>query len=97
MESGGLYVRPEAAAFNYIYRAAMQIVWDSGQRYLTSPAPKQASYPNWKSWTHSDWLRQIITAAKDEYGVALVLTSDTAWVNVAPELKAKLIATMARA
>ncbi|PTS90154.1 hypothetical protein DBR17_01835 [Sphingomonas sp. HMWF008] len=96
-EDGGLYVRPTTTGFNYIYRAAMQIGWDANQRHLTSPAPKNAAFPNWHTWTYSDWLRQILAAVNDEYGIALVQTPTTIWSNVTAELKTELLAVLAKA
>lgn len=74
-----LYVKPTSTDFSHIYRAAMEVHWCPEQKLLYSPKPRE--------WSYFDWYRQIHSAAKDEYGIFLVITENTQWVGIAAELK----------
>jgi len=92
--AGGVYVRPSATSFVHIYRAAMQIGWDAHRHCLTSPTPKEPAYSDWPRWTHADWLRQIVAAAKDEYGIELRASVNTHWVGMDEPLLSELKAAL---
>jgi hypothetical protein len=75
-EDGRLLVvadlRPEEN-FAFIYRAGMEIGWSPEERALSSPAPRP------DGWSHSDWFRQILRAAVEEYGLTLLIDGHTTW------------------
>lgn len=81
-EEGRLYVRPASTSFDHIYRAAMEVNWDASTRRLFGPQPRE--------WSYLNWFKQIISAAADEYGVALRLSPDTGWTAVPPTLRAEI-------
>jgi hypothetical protein len=81
-ENGRLWVRPAVTSFDYIYRAALQVSWDSSTRRLISPKPRE--------WTYLDWFKRLIAAAADEYGTALRLTADTQWTAIPADLRADI-------
>ncbi len=84
-----LCVRPTTAEFPFIFRAAMQVGWESQGSFLYSPTPKE--------WSHLQWFEQIIAAAKAEYGCHLVITQSTIWRGVEPEVRRTIIAASSRA
>ena len=72
--TGRLCIRPKSEKFEYIYRSAMGIYWDSSELFL---------YPRIiGSWSPADWFRQILKAVADEYGCKLILTSRTRWTGI---------------
>lgn len=77
-----IYIKPETKNFEFIWRDASEIGWDDMKEVLYSPKPKE--------WTYFDWYRQIILAAKGEYGCQLVLTEKTQWINIPDELKQQI-------
>ena len=79
-----LHVRPTCEEFPHVWRAAMEVYWSDSSCTLHSPPPR--------TWSYVDWYRQIIEAAKDEYGCTLVLTSGTTWVNVPAEIQRAVVA-----
>ena len=83
-DSGRLHVRPSRTQFPHVWRAAMEVYWNESSTTLHSPPPR--------SWSYVDWYRQIVAAAKDEYGCTLVLTLETQWVNVPAELREAVLA-----
>jgi hypothetical protein len=72
-------VKPQTQEFEFIYRDASGVNWDTKGRFLFSPKPTKMNY--------FDWFRQIILATKGEYGCELKVTSDTNWTNIPDELK----------
>lgn len=78
-EAGRLCVSPETADFAFIYRSAMEVHWEPNGRFLYSPLPRK--------WTYVQWFQQILDAAMSEYGYSLVLSENTLWNNIHPELK----------
>lgn len=76
---GSLYVTPEDSVFPMIYRAAMQVSWDTHHERLFSPRPVE--------WTYRQWFKQILAAVFEEYGVRLSLTADTIWANLPDALR----------
>lgn len=81
-EDGGLYVRPSSAAFEHIWRAAMEVNWDPERRRLFGPKPRTLTY--------CQWFTQIVTAAADEYGTQLQLTLQTDWANTPDTVRAEI-------
>lgn len=78
-----LYVKPAAHDFTHIYRAAMEVNWSPEGKFLYSPKPRE--------WSYLKWYGQILSAAKDEYGVSLVITENTRWVGVGDDLKNEIV------
>ena len=78
-----LYVRPSAATFEHIYRAAMEVAWDGGTQRLLSPRPRE--------WSYADWFSQILAAAANEYKVRLRLTGATVWTNVPEPVRLEIV------
>ena len=74
-----LYVRPEKQTFEFIYRAAAEVGWDSKENFLFSPKPKE--------WTYFDWYKQIVGVVETECNCKLLLTDKTHWSNISDELK----------
>lgn len=68
--------------YEYIYRTATGVWWDSARSAFVAPTPRE--------WSYADWFGQILADAKSELGVALALTSATEWVNVAPQVRRKM-------
>ncbi|NLV30080.1 MAG: hypothetical protein GXY47_02910 [Acidobacteria bacterium] len=77
-----LYVKPVSTDFNFIYRSAMEVHWNPEEKLLYSPKPRE--------WSYFDWYKQIHSAAKDEYGIFLVITENTKWVGVTAELQSEI-------
>ncbi len=77
--SGRLCVSPKTASFPFIYRAGMEVHWDSQSKFLYSPPPRD--------WPHPRWFRQITGAVKGEYGVTLIISPETQWRNIDDALK----------
>lgn len=76
---GRLYVMPENEQFTMIWRSALEVHWDTANRYLYSPIPRE--------WTYYQWYHHMIDVVKDEYGCLLFINSSSCWVNVPDELK----------
>lgn len=74
-----LFVKPQTEEFEFIYRDASGVNWDTKGGFLFSPKPTEMNY--------FDWFRQIILATKGEYGCELKVTSDTNWTNIPDELR----------
>ena len=81
-EQGRLYLCPAHSTFEYIYRAAMDVHWDETQGRLHSPLIRQ--------WTYEQWFDQILAATIDEYGIRLLVTATTHWVNISETLQSVL-------
>ncbi len=74
---GRLLVRPRIAAnedFEFIYRTASGVRWQSESRCL-APYELKDKAPPW-------WFRQIVDAVRSEYRQLLKLHPDTIWTNV---------------
>jgi hypothetical protein len=72
--TGALCVQPKTERFEYIYRSAMGVYWNSPEGFL---------YPRLLgSWSPTDWFRQILAAVKNEYGCKLYLAPETNWLNI---------------
>lgn len=74
-----LFVKPKTEKFEFIYRDASGVGWDTKERFLYSPKPA--------GMTYFDWYKQILLAVKGEYGYELKITSETNWTNIPNELK----------
>jgi hypothetical protein len=78
--SGLLHVKPsvpDSEGFEHIYRTATGVRWLKDQRALAPARVVELSL--------AQWFAEIVAAAASEYGVRLLLTPETKWVNV-PEL-----------
>jgi len=62
----------------------MEVYWNESSSTLHSPPPR--------TWSYADWYRQIVAAAKDEYGYVLVLAPDTRWTNIAADVQEAIVA-----
>jgi hypothetical protein len=78
-QAGRLCIFPEKEKFIYIWRSATEVHWDEDNLCLYAPPPREY-------WKHSylKWYQRILFAAKDEYGVNLLLTSTTKWDDSVP-------------
>lgn len=81
-EAGGLWVKPAALKFPYIYREATEVGWDANRLCLTSPKPRVRS--------HTQWFEQILRAAREQ-GAILTIATSTSWVNIDEHLKQAII------
>ena len=79
---------PPGETFEFIYRAARRVRWDSGRGALWPATPHGGSY--------SRQLQTIVEAVADEYGCDLVLTHETDWQDVPPEVR-RAISTLGSA
>ena len=79
---GRLLVRPQVGTFPHIYRAAMEVQWDSDHCMLCSPKPRE--------WSYLLWFQQIVAAVANEYDVRLVITPQTTWTNIPDALRAEI-------
>lgn len=77
--TGIICVKPKTERFENIYRSAMGIDWNSSGEFL---------YPRvMGSRSSADWFRQILSAVIKEYNCELLLTSETAWININQETR----------
>jgi hypothetical protein len=81
--AGRLHVKPAASSFPHIWRAALEVQWDSTSNTLYAPAPR--------SWSYADWFGQILAAVKDEYGCTLALTKETEWPGVSQDIHTSIL------
>ena len=81
--SGRLYVTPANGSYPFIYRSGMEVNWDEKGKFLFSPKPKEKTY----AW----WFKHILSAVSGEYGVSLVITSNTRWQNIEAKLKEEIL------
>jgi len=81
-EKGIIYIKPQNYSFAMIYRSAMGVHWD---------AEKQCLYHNpTKIWGILEWYTQILAAVKDEYGMMLIVQSNTIYENIDNETILKI-------
>ena len=78
-----VFVRPASGDCEHVYRAGMEVNWDQSSRRLSHPRPP-------RDWTPVDWFQQIVAAVADEYGVRLMLTADTALVEVPNDIQSAM-------
>jgi|LSQX01.1.fsa_nt_gb hypothetical protein len=72
--AGSICVKPKSKRFEYIYRSAMGIDWNSTEGFLF---PRLLG-----SWSPADWFRQILAAVRNEYEFELFITPETEWINI---------------
>ena len=77
-----LYVRPATMSYPMIYRDAVEVNWDPERSVLFSPKPRK--------WSYLEWFCHIVRTA-DSDSCRLVLTTDTHWVNIEPNLKSDIM------
>ena len=77
--SGRLTIKPRNRKFEYIYRSATEVHWDSTNECLYSPKHRE--------WSYLDWYKHMISSVESEYGCKLVLVEDTRWTNIPDTLK----------
>jgi len=86
-DNGRLLMRPARPGgridFNYIYRAAKGIQWNSETNSVVTPPPNERTY--------SDWFEQVCRGVLEEYGERLVLTPRTEWVNVPDDVRRDIL------
>lgn len=82
--AGQLWVQPASATFELIYRAGMEVRWDTERASLYAPKPRE--------WSCLRWFEQIRNAAVLEYGLALKIGEGTSWTNIDDDLKQALCA-----
>ena len=84
-DQGCLFVRPSAATaaeFEYIWRAAMGIRWDSNDGALHA-------YESTR-WAVADLYQQMIAAVLDEYGIRLQATPGTVWSRIPADVRKEI-------
>ena len=82
-EDKQLYIVPENAKFQMIYRTATEVHWNQEKEFLYSPKPRE--------WNYFQWYKHIIEVIRNEASYNLLLTDDTKWENVPEELKNKIL------
>lgn len=80
-EGGRLIIKPEKERFDHIYREAAEVHYDSTHLFLYSPRPRE--------WTYFDWYKHIISVVEGG-NCKLLLTDNTAWINIPDELKKQI-------
>ena len=83
--TGVLFLRPQEAAFPFIYREGIEVNWDARRKALTCPPLDRIHL-----WTPVNAFFQILRAAEDQ-GCILQLSSDTKWVNTPAEIQKEII------
>ncbi|ARD21392.1 MULTISPECIES: hypothetical protein [Shewanella] len=68
--------------YQHIYREGAEVYWDNGLKAFTSPPPR--------SWSHSDWLHQIINVTKN-CNINLSFNDETLWVNIPNNVKEQMV------
>ncbi len=82
--SGRLCIFPEKEKFTQIYRLAVEVHWDNEKLFLYSPKPRE--------WSYLDWYNHITSLVRIDYGIDLLLTANTTWINIPSTLKEEIIA-----
>jgi Integron Cassette Protein Hfx_Cass5 len=84
-EAGRLLIRPTHAdpLFQYVYRAAAEVSWDSVQSCFTCPKPRERLYV--------EWFQHARDVVRSELGCNLELNSQTAWTNIPEGLRAEIL------
>lgn len=81
-EEGRLLIFPETLKFPMIYRTATEVHWDSENKNLYSPRPRE--------WTYFDWFKHILDVVENEGTYELRLTNKTEWINISEDLKTEI-------
>ena len=73
-DDGRLNVHPSkvSSMFEYIYREAAGVYWNSEIECFQSSAPK-----NWDNWGHTNWYKQIVSIVSSGLGERLRLLDTT--------------------
>jgi hypothetical protein len=82
---GTLFVYPqleESVGYEYIYREANGLRWAKERRALCAYEPSR--------WEHEELLRHMAMALREAFDEELVITDQTAWDGVSPDVQAKL-------
>jgi hypothetical protein len=82
-EEEKLRVYPHSTTYDHIYRSATEVRWDTQEKYLYSPKPRE--------WSYLDWYAQIIKAVKSEYGNLLIIDEKTEWKNISEEIRNQIM------
>ena len=80
---GRLIVFPQKEKFSFIWRSATGVHWDDKGLFLYSPKPR--------GWSYFNWYTQIVGAVKSEYGIDLLPTKETIWVEIPDNLKKQIL------
>lgn len=77
---GRILVYPDRhdPTFQYVYRAGAEVSWDAAAKAFSGQSPR--------TWSYIDWYRNIVSAARSECGVELVVSAETRWINVPVDL-----------
>lgn len=87
LENGEMFVVLASGGkpmYQYIYRQSAEVYWDNVVKGFKAPTPR--------TWSHSDWFKQIVSVVASGLGVALMLSNATIWVNVPKQTKAEICA-----
>ena len=82
LQDGGLQ------PLEYIYREANGLRWNTELRAIHA-------YEPWR-WGHAELLRHIAHTVREAYGEELILSPDTEWVGISPELKVELLEVLSQ-
>jgi hypothetical protein len=81
--AGILFVRPETdRSYEYIYREANGLRWDSKKRALHAYEPAR--------WKPAELLQHMATTLRECCDEALVFTDSTSWDGVSAEMQSHL-------
>lgn len=88
-ELGRLYVKPEKAQFNLVWRTATEVHWDDNGRFLYTPKPRE--------WSYFEWYKHIIEVIYSECRYELITAPETTWTNISDEVKGQITTYRERA
>jgi len=81
-ETGCLRLYPDAAIYDFIYRAACGVHWNQEGRFLGARCPTGT--------TILDYFRQIASVVASEYGDTLVVGNKTEWSQVPENIRRQI-------
>lgn len=90
-DAGRLLLRPELGpgeTFEFIYRAARAVHWDTAAQALCTAAPVTGSY--------RARFASVLAAAASEYGCRLVLAPEITWDRVPADIRDGIVQEAAR-
>lgn len=79
--TGALGVTPESENFSYIWRDASGVRWDNRAKSL---------FTIYNDISPIDGFKLILSAAKNEYGITLLVANTTIFINVPEEIRAQI-------
>ncbi len=82
-EEERLRVYPASTTYDYVYRSATEVHWNTQGKYLYSPKPRE--------WVYFHWYTKIVSAVKSEYGTLLVIDNKTQWKRISEETKNRIL------